>query len=66
MKKAAVDSGALGCGISGSGPSLFAFSVSEKIALNAGKEMQNILNAMKVRSEIYVSKINRKGATVMD
>jgi len=64
-KKAAIDSGALGCSISGSGPSIFAFSSSKKIAENVGKKMRDVLSALEIESDLYISKINKKGPRVI-
>lgn len=65
MKNAALESGALGCSISGSGPSLFALSDSQNAAHKAGAAMQNALNKFDLMSDIYVSKINQHGPKVI-
>jgi homoserine kinase len=65
MKKAAIDSGALGCSISGSGPSVFALSISKTIAEKAGIKMQSVLNGLKLKSDLYISEINTKGPRVL-
>lgn len=65
VKQAALNSGALGCGISGSGPSIFAFSTSNKIAKKAGEEMQKTLSKLEIESDLYISKINKKGPEVI-
>jgi len=61
VKKVAVDSGVLGCGISGSGPSIFALSKGEKIAGEAGEKMQLEFKKIGVDSDLYISKINNEG-----
>jgi homoserine kinase len=66
IKNAALNAGALGCGISGSGPSMFALSTEKKIAEAIGFEMQEVFVALHLDSDIYVSKINKKGARVLD
>ncbi len=67
MKEIALSNGALGAGISGSGPSLFALSrdrfSAEKIAIAMKDACFNFAN---LTSQIYVSKINLDGATVID
>jgi len=65
MKKAALESGALGCSISGSGPSVFALSNSKQKAEEIGLAMQQSLNTMKVGSEVYISKINSQGPIIL-
>lgn len=65
IKKAALDTGALGCSISGSGPSIFAFSTSKKTAKNIGKEMQGVLSKLEIESDLYISKINKEGPRVI-
>jgi homoserine kinase len=65
MKNAAIDSGALGYSISGSGPSVFALSTSKTIAETAGKKMQSVLNNLRLKSNLYISKINTKGPRVL-
>ena len=66
IKRAAVDAGALGCSLSGSGPSIFALcrdrSVADRVApamtAAVGKEIG-------VESQIYVSSISARGAHVV-
>lgn len=66
MKKAALRSGALGCSISGSGPSLFALSASEEIATTAADKMGKVLEEIGLSNNRYISKINTAGATILD
>ncbi len=65
IKKAAMDSGALGCSISGSGPSIFALSTSERLANKIGIEMRKVLFAMNIESDLFISKINKKGPRII-
>jgi homoserine kinase len=65
IKEVAVSEGALGCGISGSGPTIFALSTDRKLAEQVGKAMQKKFESFKLNSEIYVSKINEQGAAVI-
>ncbi len=66
MKQAAMEAGALGCSISGSGPSLFVLSTSEEIATKAGKEMGKVLKEIGLEFDVHISKINTEGASVVD
>jgi len=66
IKKAAMDLGALGCSISGSGPSMFALSTSMETATNIGFAMQKSLLEYQLQAEVYVSKINNNGPKVLE
>ena len=66
VKSAALEAGALGCGISGSGPSLFALSKDWAIAHQVGKAMTAAFEHIGIGSEVYVSKINKQGASVVE
>ncbi len=62
VKDAALKNGALGCSISGAGPSIFALCANTLIAENVAKAMQQTFFDNKVRSEIFISGINQEGA----
>lgn len=66
IKDAAMDAGALGCSISGSGPSLFALSTSMETARAAGAAMQDACNKIEIESELYISPINKSGPRVLN
>ncbi|MFS4417417.1 homoserine kinase [Maribacter sp. 2307ULW6-5] len=61
VKSAAMQAGALGCGISGSGPSLFAFAKGQEAALNIAKAMTAVYEPIALDFEVHVSKINPTG-----
>jgi homoserine kinase len=61
VKAAALASGALGCSISGSGPSMFALCASMDKAWSAGKSMQETFRRVGLECDLYVSGINRVG-----
>jgi len=65
LRKVAIESGALGCGISGSGPTIFALSENETHALAAGKAMQHEFLKYRLKSDVYVSKVNQEGARIL-
>lgn len=65
IKKAAINSGALGCSISGSGPSVFAFSKTKPVAKNVGDTMNKVLSEMDIDADIYISKINKQGPIII-
>ena len=66
VKKAAIENGALGAGISGSGPSIFAlskgFTTAQKVAVAMN---QTYLNTG-IPFEIHISKINSEGIKVLN
>ena len=64
VKQAALEAGAFGCNISGSGPSIFAFAGSEDSAKTIGKSMQNA--AQSVKSDLFISRVNNRGAVILD
>lgn len=61
VKTTALAAGALGCGISGSGPSIFAFSKGEDAAQEVALAMENVYQKIAVDYDIHVSKINAEG-----
>lgn len=65
IKNAALGAGALGCCISGSGPSIFALSNAESTAQEVARTMQTICARNGIDSEIHVSPINTQGPRVI-
>lgn len=65
VRAAALQAGALGMGISGSGPSLFALSRGEETAQQVGIRMQQAFGALGIESELFVSRINDQGVQVI-
>lgn len=61
LKTAVLEAGALGCAISGSGPSVFALSKGEAIAKTVAQAMHNVYSKTDIKFETYVSKINTQG-----
>ncbi|MFS4457441.1 homoserine kinase [Maribacter sp. 2304DJ31-5] len=61
VKKASLDAGALGCGISGSGPSIFTFSKGRETAYKVGEAMKGVYQKIGIDYDVHVSKINIKG-----
>ena len=62
VKKAALDAGAYGCSISGSGPSIFAITDSMEKGNDIGEAMQKAFENRGLKSTVYVSKVNTEGA----
>ena len=65
IKKTAYENGALGSGISGSGPSIFALSKGEATAQKIAKAMSMVYDEMKLPYEIHVSKVNDQGMKII-
>ena len=65
VKQSALDHGALGCGISGSGPSIFALSKGLDTARNVAKAMERIFEKTNLKYEVHVSKINSEGIRIL-
>lgn len=65
IKAEAIKHGALGSGISGSGPTIFALSTEYGIAVRVGQAIQEQFEKIKLKSDVFVSKINDVGASVI-
>jgi|TARA_B110000114_G_scaffold37232_1_gene38893 homoserine kinase len=65
VKKSALKAGALGVGISGSGPSIFALCRGKGIATKVGRVMSEIYDKTHIEYDIHVSKINQQGVRVL-
>jgi len=65
VKESALKAGALGGGISGSGPSIFALSTSKTTAKKVGKAMQSEFESFNIKSDLYISRINEEGAKIL-
>ena len=61
VRNSSLNAGALGCGISGSGPSIFSLSKGLETANKVAKEITKIYNETGIEFDIYVSKINTEG-----
>uniref|UniRef100_UPI003569ABF1 homoserine kinase n=1 Tax=Seonamhaeicola sp. TaxID=1912245 RepID=UPI003569ABF1 len=66
VKKAAIKAGALGSGISGSGPSIFSLSKGEETALNVKKAIKKIYTETGIDFDLHVSKINTEGIKILN
>lgn len=62
VRAAALDAGALGCGISGAGPAVFALCEGDDAAFRVAIEMQRGFREAGLRSDRFVSGINPHGA----
>ena len=65
VKKIVLESGALGCGISGSGPSIFALSKGKLNAKKVGDAMEIVYKSIDLEFDIHYSQINKNGIKII-
>ncbi|MCX2573354.1 homoserine kinase [Pedobacter sandarakinus] len=65
MRNIAMENGAIGFGISGSGPSVFALAKDEETARKITKSQQQHLHKININSKSYVSAVNAEGPRVI-
>lgn len=66
VKKGCKEAGALGGGISGSGPSVFMLSKDRNTALEVEKVMKGVYERIGIAYHTYVTTINNQGVKVID
>lgn len=64
VQEAAMMEGALGCSISGAGPSVFALCANSLVAENASTAMQGAFTKHRLESRAYLSMVNQEGAVI--
>ncbi len=65
VKQNSIEAGALGCGISGSGPSMFTFSKGLQTAEYVSNAISEVYKYTKIPYQIYISKINIEGVKII-
>ncbi len=65
LRELAMENGALGFGISGSGPSVFALTTNIETAKQVTKAQQQHLNQLNINSKAFVSAVNAEGPRVL-
>ena len=65
VKRSVVKIGALGAGISGSGPSIFALSKDEDTAMRVSEAMKRVYTDFTIECETYVSRVNQIGPRII-
>ena len=65
VKNTALQNGALGTGISGSGPSIFSLCEGIENAINVKDAIKKIYSKTKIDFDIHVSKINNEGVKIL-
>ncbi len=66
MRELAHENGAISFGISGSGPSVFAFSTTKEAGEKITQVIKTHLNTLSIACKTYVSPINAQGPKVLD
>jgi len=66
MRALAMDLGAIGFGISGSGPSVFALTKDEQTAQKITAALQQQLKSSHINSLAFVSPVNKQGPVILD
>lgn len=66
LRAMAMETGAIGFGISGSGPSVFALTKDEETAKKITQNLQQHLKSLSINSLAFVSEVNKKGPVVLD
>lgn len=65
VKNCALLSGALGAGISGAGPSIFALCKGKTVAKTVAKSMSNAYADTRIPFDIHISKVNDEGVKII-
>jgi homoserine kinase len=65
VKNSALKAGALGAGISGSGPTIFALCKGDEIAKNVYKSIEESYKNRGIDFEMFISKVNPKGIKIL-
>tara|TARA_R110001599_G_scaffold335402_11_gene552413 strand:+ start:23050 stop:23994 length:945 start_codon:yes stop_codon:yes gene_type:complete len=66
VKVGIIPAGALGCGISGSGPTMFVLSPNEEVAWEVSRLAQQVFDKIQLPIDLYVSAINTRGAYIIE
>lgn len=64
VKRRSLAAGALGGGISGSGPSIFMLSKTKSIAKTVANEMETVYDQMGIDQKTYVTRLNHQGIII--
>jgi len=66
LREFAMEAGAVGFGISGSGPSVFALTKDPETARQITQKLQQHLKNIAINSLAFVSEVNKKGPIILD
>ena len=62
IKNAALEAGAFGCALTGSGPAMFAISDDKTKALTIQQAMESACHSVEIACSVYLSQVNNDGA----
>ena len=65
VKESAIAAGALGAGISGSGPTIFALCKGDEVAKNVYKNIEKSYKNTGIDFELFISEINQEGIKIL-
>jgi homoserine kinase len=65
VKNSAIKAGALGAGISGSGPTIFALCKGDEVAKMVYKSIEESYKNTGIDFEMFISKINQEGIKIL-
>lgn len=65
IKKQSIENGALGCGISGSGPSIFCLTKGKPYAERVSKKMREIYSTTGINFDIFISPVSNNGTKLI-
>jgi homoserine kinase len=65
LRLSSIQSGSIGTGLSGSGPSVFSLCRGKNMAESIGKVMKQHFTAREIQAEIYISKISEAGCRII-
>ncbi|ARV16101.1 homoserine kinase [Polaribacter sp. SA4-12] len=66
VKNSATKAGALGAGISGSGPTIFALCKGDEVAENVYKSIEESYKNTGIKFEMFISKVNPEGIKILE
>ena len=66
VKAAAINAGAMGASLSGSGPSVFAFAKSKTEAERVAKAMVQAFDKEGVKAQSWISQIDKQAALILE
>lgn len=65
LRNVSLETGSLGTGLSGSGPSVFSLCRGEEMAILVGNQMQKHFTERDITAELYVSRISNVGCRII-
>lgn len=65
VKQISLESGSLGCGISGSGPSIFSLCKGKEVANKVLENISNFYNSTSIEFHIFITKVNKTGVKII-